>query len=367
MGGYWGEVRPFALTSGFEFRPDERNAPATRISLLPVTALGPDYKKLKSYNYVHDWSRETRLDPSGRVTTPPPAGDTFFLAQFWAYDGTANLCAPARLCNQIAAAVLEHLQHVPTDGRGLDTDSVVDIARYYALVNLAMADASIAAWDAKYHFQFPRPVTYIRSVEELTAPKGSITPKWFPIGAQNTNSDQTFNITPPLPSYPSGHAVFGGALIGALRQFLKEDVTFEFKSDEFNGRNKDVFNYIRCSAEDRYTPAGSKSCKKRTFNLDCAERENADSRVFVGVHWVFDADDGIEMGNRVASKVYHALMRPLSGSGAAGPTPVLFSASPGKKRADLLCPDIAGRGLPPNWDSTDGTIGFGDLAIVSVE
>ena len=48
------------------------------------------------------------------------------------------------------------------------------------------------------------------------------TGRWeFPVGAQVTNSDQTFNISPPFPAYPSGHATFGGAVFGLLRQFVK--------------------------------------------------------------------------------------------------------------------------------------------------
>jgi hypothetical protein len=229
------------------------------------------------------------------------------------------------------------------------------------MLNIAMADAAIAAWDAKYHFQFPRPVTYIRAFE---ATKGART-KWFPVGAQITNSDQTFNITPPFPSYPSGHAVFGGALFGTLRQFMKPTVQFSFLSDEFNGRNKDVFNYVRCSSpDDKLTP--SKFCKERPVTLDCAERENADSRVFMGVHWIFDADDGIFMGNLVAQQSYHYMMNPLNASGQAdNPPSHMFSVDPNsvKKRADLVCSGIS---LPSGWDDPDPTKGFGPLTITIV-
>jgi membrane-associated phospholipid phosphatase len=307
---------------------------------------------------------------SGKITQPPPAGDAFFVAQYWAYDGTANLCAPARFYNQVAAAALLQIETVPGDGyaKVIDVHSVTDVARFYALANIAMGDASIAAWDAKYYFQFPRPVSYIRAEEERVAAKqgSQVTTKWFPVGAQVTNSDQTFNITPPFPSYPSGHAVFGGALFGILRQFVKPSAIFSFRSDEFNAKNKDVFNYVRCSPDDKLTPPGSKFCKDRSFKVDCAERENADSRVFMGVHWIFDADDGIVMGNQVARQVYRHAMKPVDDQGQAFDAPSqMFSVDPAvvKKRADLVCEGIQ---LPTGWDDPDGTKGFGPLKIVPI-
>jgi hypothetical protein len=298
------------------------------------------------------------------VPEPPPGGDSLFVAQYWAYDGTANLCAPSRFYNQIAAQVLMHLEEKPADGypNVIDVLSVTDVARFYALVNMAMGDAAIAAWDAKFHFQFPRPITYIRANQELSEKK-FIAPKWFPIGAQVTNSDQPYNITPPFPAYPSGHAVFGGALFGILRQFMRPDRQFTFLSDEFNSNNKDAYNYIRCSANDKLTP--KQFCSPRTFTLDCAERENADSRVFMGVHWIFDADDGIYIGNQVSRQAYRNLMQPLDAQGRPQTPPSqTFSVTPAtKKRSDLVCGGIT---LPTGWDDPDPTKGFGPLTIMLV-
>ena len=369
LGGYWGNVKPFALTSGFQFRPAETESPALRI---PKDGAGKLlYRDLPSYNVIAQLGRETRLDPSGQAIQPPISGDGFFVAQLWAYDGTANVCAPARLYNQIAAAVLDHIEKNPGDGyaNAINVKSITDVARFYALVNLAMADAAVAAWDAKYHFQFPRPITYIRAVDEkeMAAQNKPVNSKWFPVGAQNTNSDQPFNITPPFPSYPSGHAVFGGALFGILRQFIKPDSQFSFLSDEFNGRNKDVFNYVRCSDQDMFTPKTSKFCTERKFTLDCAERENADSRLFMGVHWVFDADDGVVIGNKVARQAYKYLMKPVDAQGQPFDAPAkTFSVagSPMKTRADLVCPGVT---YPTGWDDPDAKKGFGPLNVVVID
>ena len=367
LGGYWGTVTPFALTSGFQFRIPEKDSPASL-----VEKLAGMYGKLPSYNAIRTGGIETRLDPSGKSLQPLPGSDGVFTAQFWAYDGTANLCAPARLYNQIAAKTLDLIDSNAANGYGaMDTKSITDVARFYSLVNSAMADAAIASWDSKYHFQFPRPVTYIRAVDDMAAAAAgkTVAPKWFPLGAQNTNSDQPYNLTPPFPSYPSGHAVFGGALFGMLRQFVKPTVSFKFLSDEFNGKNKDVFNYIRCSKpEDKLTDP--KFCSERDLTLNCAERENADSRLFMGVHWVFDADDGIFMGNQVARQAYKRLMKPLDAQGqpfdpAAQPFAVR-AVTGSQKRADLLCTGIDPTKLPAKWDDADPTIGFGPLTVQAV-
>ncbi|MCK1307636.1 vanadium-dependent haloperoxidase [Bradyrhizobium sp. 45] len=349
LGGYWGGVKPFALTSGFQFRPSDADAAASQ-KLTQVNGK-LDYKSLAGYAAIAELGRERRLSESGVAPSPAMKGDSIFVAQFWAYDGTINVCAPARLYNQIAGAVLDRLRQPGSGYDGaIDVKSTVDVARFYALINIAMADAAVSAWDAKFYFQFPRPVTYIRAAQDNGNPTAL---KWFPLGAQNTNSDQPFNITPPFPSYPSGHAVFGGALFGVLRQFIKPDTEFSFMSDEFNKKNKDVYNYIRCSDEDKFTPK-DRFCIQRTFTLDCAERENADSRLFMGVHWVFDADDGINMGNLVARQVHQNVMKPLQGASNTRTYSIDYSKI--TTRAALKCKNV---NYPDGWDSADK--GFGPL------
>ncbi|MBO0903893.1 hypothetical protein [Jiella sonneratiae] len=455
LGGNWMHVKPFALKSNYQFRPSEADAPRV---VLPVGGTAQQIvdaaRKLKSYNAVAKWGTDPRFDGTGAGTPGAPKLDRLFLAQYWAYDGTAYLCAPPRLYNQIALKVLARIRDLQRTGAApelvgrerIDTNSTADVARFLALVNFAMADAAIAAWDAKFYFQFPRPVTYIRAVQALDSrneavagfepagagttgaldpgqaggqspiesfaapqnaqvetgvpypvqevagapvptpaarteqdrfllPRGAASQtKWFPAGAQVTNSDAPFNITPPFPAYVSGHAAFGGALFGVLRQFVSPKMEFTFKSDEFNGYSKDVFNYVRCAAgpggsrRDKVTPA--KFCAPRPMTLDCAERENADSRIWMGVHWIDDADDGIVLGNRVARQVYATLMAPRSGARAQA----AFSVQPAdypdagrNMREKLLCKDITMNDLPTGWSSENGEVGFGAVELVNIE
>ena len=147
------------------------------------------------------------------------------MGKFWAYDGTPALCAPPRLYNMIARTIALQQKML----------TVPDIARLFALVNVAMADAGIASWDTKFFYQYWRPVTAIRLQRD---------PNFYPLGAQTTNTAGP-NFTPPFPAYTSGHATFGGALFQILRNFSPDETTFTFVSDEWNGKNKDVDGNIR--------------------------------------------------------------------------------------------------------------------------
>jgi hypothetical protein len=123
---------------------------------------------------------------------------------FWAYDGTPSLCAPPRLYNQVAAVIAEQM--------GTSRDPL-ELARLMALVHVAMADAGIAIWESKYHYQVG-PGTVIREADPAAA--GDVI--FTPLGAPASNLAGP-NFTPPFPAYPSGHAGFGGALFQILRRF----------------------------------------------------------------------------------------------------------------------------------------------------
>ena len=133
---------------------------------------------------------------------------------YWAYDGTPSLCAPPRLYNQIAMQIADQWR-----------SDVVELARLLALVNIAMADAGIAIWESKYHYEFWRPVTGIREADAGTGPSGGDgNPATIgdPTSCRSARRRATCtgpNFTPPFPAYPSGHAGFGGALFQILRRF----------------------------------------------------------------------------------------------------------------------------------------------------
>ena len=174
------------------------------------------------------------------------------------------------------------------------------MARLLALVNVAMADAGIAIWESKYFYQFWRPVTGIREATEGTGPSRlgdgnpatTGDPTFTPLGAPASNLNGP-NFTPPFPSYPSGHAGFGGALFQILRRYYKtDDVPFTFMSDEYNGVTKRTMGKVRPVIERRFA------------SLSEAEEENGQSRIYLGIHWAFDKTEGIYQGRRVADYVF---------------------------------------------------------------
>jgi hypothetical protein len=203
---------------------------------------------------------------------------------YWGYDGASGLGTPPRLYNQIVLKVAIE-----------QSNTAAQNAQLFALVNVAMADAGILAWDQKYFHDLWRPVLGIREHDASTGPTGvgnnaigaDCDTFWLPLGAPLTNKVGK-NFTPPFPAYPSGHATFGAAAFHITRLFYgvaigdrNPDTLFaglEFVSDELNGVNKDNKGAVR--------PRHA-----RTFNDGLWRMiiQNGRSRVDLGVHWVFDA------------------------------------------------------------------------------
>jgi hypothetical protein len=277
LGGRWSKVTPFALKVAKQFRAAAPPKPDFSDAL---------YKK--DFIDVHDLGG----DPQSLDMTPTNrTDDQTFIGKFFSYDGTPGLCAPPRLYNQISIKI----------AREKNLTDLADFSRYLALINVAMADAGISAWEAKFHYKYWRPVTGIRFKKPAADPDS----KWHPLGAQETNT-RSKNITPPFPAYPSGHATFGGALFEVLRQ-VWGDTGFTVVSDEFNGKNKDYYGDIR-------------PLKPMTFaSLTDAEAQNARSRIYLGVHWQFDGVAGIKQGKSVGLNAFCKTFRPAGETSLPAP------------------------------------------------
>ncbi len=277
LGAHWNEVRPFVMSSATQFR------------LPPPPAMN-------SAEYAAAYAEVKALGGDGIHTPTVRTAEQTEIGIFWAYDGTPSLCAPPRLYNQIAVHIADQMH-----------TGDFELLRLLALANTAMADAGIAAWDSKYHYEFWRPITGIRESDPGTGPSGSGDgnaatigdPGYTPLGAPASNLAGP-NFTPPFPAYPSGHATFGAALFQTLRLFYRRDnVAFTFTSDEFNGHTVDSAGNLR-------------PLKPRSFHsFSEAEEENGQSRIYLGIHWSFDKTSGIAQGRKVANHVYRNAFQPL--------------------------------------------------------
>lgn len=276
LGSSWHDVRPFVLTSNKQFLVPPPPAPYSeeyKQDLITTGRLGGDPNAVASAT-----RSPTRTDRTREQT---------FIGVFWGYDGTALLCAPPRLYNMIATSIATR-ERIISDP--------LELARLLASVNVAMADAGIAGWTAKYTFLRPRPVTAIRA-------QGDDLALWTPLGAPQSNSKEVVNFTPPFPTYPSGHAVFGGALFQSLRDFYgtweDNDTAFTFVSDEFNGVNRGADGVVRPLIPRHF----------RSFQD--AELENGWSRVYLGIHLPADLASGIALGNQVGTFISTNLFKKL--------------------------------------------------------
>jgi len=275
LGAYWANVQPFVLQASDQFRA-------------PPPALTSD-AYTRAFNEVKQLGGDGVRTPTVRTRDQTVAGI------YWAYDGTAWIGTPVRLYNQIAVQLAL--------GRCSDA---LELARVLALVNVAIADTTMAVWQAKYDYDFWRPVTAIREASPGTGPTGlgdgnpatQADPRWSSLGAPASNLIGP-DFTPPFPAYVSGHAGLGGAMFHMLRRLYGDRQSFTFVSDEFNGITRDNDGRVRPRLP-------------RSFSsLSQAEAENAQSRIYLGVHWQFDVSGGKQLSHQIVDYiVQRGLLRP---------------------------------------------------------
>ncbi|WP_433132090.1 carbohydrate binding domain-containing protein [Micromonospora sp. CA-240977] len=246
----WGLVTPFALTSGRQFRPG-----------LPAGATG--YADLLTKQEYRDQVQEIR-DIGGRTSSLRTPEQTQ-IAFFWANDLGGTYKPPGQL--------FAHTRIV-SEQRQL---GILANARLFGLVALALADAAIAAWDAKYQTPIDlwRPVTAIEAMGGLG---------WQPLSQDRAGVPYT----PAFPAYVSGHATFAGAWSAVMKGFFGTDaIAFDATTDDPH----------------------AEGVVRHMTGFDHAAEENALSRTYLGVHYRFDADAGLATGRSVGAYVYANRLR----------------------------------------------------------
>ena len=122
-----------------------------------------------------------------------------------------------------------------------------------ALLNVALADAAIAAWDAKYAYNFWRPVTAIRLGDTDGNPATAPDPAWM-----------SLIMTPPFPDYTSGHSTFSGAAAAVLSLFYgTRRVPFSTTSDGLPNVVRDFRGFLQSARE----AALSRMVRRHSFQV----------------------------------------------------------------------------------------------------
>jgi hypothetical protein len=283
LGRNWGSVTPFVLEN------IDCDAPLKSPPNLDDSN-GADLDTKKDGMPFTDYADSfVEVKRDGKNDLPQKDWPKAVIGIFWGYDGANKIGVPPRLYNQVVRAI---------DGFAKQPHELQ--IKVLTAINVAMADAGIAAWYWKYRYDVWRPVLGVREADAGWGPQGkgdnnpgtAGDPFWLPLGAPNSNSTSP-NGTPGFPAYPSGHATFGAACFETAAALLGSTTALtnvEFVSDEFNGVTTDNTGAVRPKYEAKFT-------------LQKAIEDNNESRIWLGVHWRFDAEGGEKVGSAIATKV----------------------------------------------------------------
>ena len=226
----WPQVTPFALQFAGQFRP---GPPPD----LTSSAYTDAFNEVKAFGIARSTAATTDQALAGRFWNGA-------IQNYW-----NEIAQQTTLANNLTTA---------------------QSARLFALMNLTFADSVIAFYDAKYTYDFWRPITAIRAADQDNNPDTTPDPNWLP---------EVGNTTPD-PSYPGAHAVISAAGATVLDAF--------FARDNFNFS---VTSEVLAGVQRSFTSFSS------------AADEASVSRIFAGVHFRTDLTAGQQLGNEVANYV----------------------------------------------------------------
>jgi hypothetical protein len=232
----WPNVKPFAMQSPSQFRPQ------------PPIPLGSN-EWASDYNEIKNLGGKTSTKRTARQTED---------AQFWLITGPVSYHPIVR---QLVTA------------KKMD---VVDSARFMALASTAVADTYIAVFDAKYHYDFWRPITAIRNGDLDDNPATELEQTWQPI-----------DNTPMHPEYPCAHCISSAAIATVIEAVLG---------------SPDI-------PEVAMTSATAPGVTHRWTNVWAYADEVAMARIYAGFHYRFSTRVGQDMGRKIGHLVVQGLMQ----------------------------------------------------------
>lgn len=228
LSSWLGDMRPFALRSPSQFRP-------------------PPPPSLTSRRWAADYNEVLVLGSASSTRRSAAQTET---ARFWA--------DPPYVQNQRALRAY-------TLDRGMGT---IRTAQLFALADTAAADALIACWDAKYHYEFWRPFSAIPAGGTDGNPATPADPAWQPLLA-----------TPNHPEYPSAHGCATSALFTVVAELA---------------------GTRRIDVDLESTTTGT---THHFATFEQLTREVGNARVWGGLHWRSSTEAGVQLGGQVARAV----------------------------------------------------------------
>jgi len=237
LSSMWPNMKPFAMATPFQFRP---NPPIA----LESQEWATDFNELKDYGGQSSAKRT------------PQQTET---ARFW-------LVGPPVAYHPFVRQLVTAKQM-----------SVVDSARFMALVAIGLNDAIIAMLDAKYHYNFWRPITAIRNGDIDGNPATEREATWQPLAN-----------TPMHPEYPCAHCTQSGSVAGVVKAVLG---TLDIP-------------------EVAMTSPTAPGVTHRWTNMTSFTEEVANARIWAGFHYRFSTRVGTEMGYQVGAYVVQSVMQP---------------------------------------------------------
>jgi hypothetical protein len=234
----WPDMKPFALAKASQFRPKPPIA-------LDSEEWATDYNELKDYGGQHSTKRTAQQTETAR---------------FWL----------------IGAPVAYHpfVRQLVTAKQM----SVIDSARFMAFVALGLNDAFIAVLDAKYHYNFWRPITAIRNGDIDGNPATDSEATWQPIAS-----------TPMHPEYPCAHCILSGTVAGVVKAALGSTLIPEIAM----------------------TSPTAPGVTHRFTDMTAYTEEVANARIWSGFHYRFSTRAGTEMGYQIGEYVVKNIMQPV--------------------------------------------------------
>jgi PAP2 superfamily len=231
---------PFAMTSASQFRPNGPPALHTgryAREVAEVRRVGTDDPLLRTpeQDLIANWHREQAHFQVNRIAREAVAGGTFDL---------------------------------------------LTSARMFALLNVATMDGVLSVFEAKYVYDFWRPITAIREAGDDGNPATAPDPDWAPF----------LGVTPPHPEYPSAHAVGQAAAATVLEAFLGHHYGFTATSATVPGVERS-FDSLAAFVEDGKL-----------------------GRVYGGIHFRSAVDEGARQGKKLGKWVLRTLLEPLHGA-----------------------------------------------------